>query len=245
MKFAEPLISGRLVKRYKRFLADVVLDDGTLVTAHCMNSGSMMGLCAPESRVWLSHAVNPAAKLRYKWEIVEADGALVGINTAHPNRLAADAIAAGAIAELQGYRVIRREVKYGINSRIDLLLEDHEAGLPSAYVEVKNVTLRRDGAAHFPDAVTARGTKHLAELAEMARAGYRAIMFYIVQRDDCSHFALAGDIDPAYREAFLRATVSGVEAIAYHCAVSHDEIRIAAPIAIEITKQHAAEEEMS
>lgn len=245
MKFVQPLISGRLVKRYKRFLADVLLDDGTLVTAHCMNSGSMMGLCAPESRVWLSPAANPAAKLRYKWEIVEADGALVGINTAHPNRLAADAIAHGLIPELQGYSVIRREVKYGANSRIDLLLEDHEDGLPSAYVEVKNVTLRRDGAAHFPDAVTARGTKHLAELAEMTRAGYRAIMFYIVQRGDCSHFALAGDIDPAYRAAFLRATGAGVEVIAYHCAVSDEEICIVAPIAIEVMKQHAAEEEMS
>lgn len=242
MNFTAPLVSGRLIKRYKRFMADVMLDDGTVVTAHCMNSGSMMGLAAPDSRVWLSPIDNPKAKLRYRWEIVEAEGSLVGINTGHPNRIAANAIADGRVPELAGYETIRREVKYGSNSRIDLLLEDHEAGLPPAYVEVKNVTLKRgngDGklaAAEFPDAVTARGAKHLRELAEMVRQGYRAVMLYIAQRADCTHFSLAGDIDPAYETAFREARAAGVEMLAYHCAVSEAAIRLAGPLPIQMAE---------
>lgn len=234
MKFIYPLITGRLIKRYKRFLADVELDDGEICTAHCMNSGSMRGLAAPGNRVWLSHVTNPKAKLRYKWELVEVDGALVGINTAHPNTLGAEAINAGLIPELQGYRTIRREVKYGVNSRIDLLLEDHEGNLPPAHIEIKSVTLKRGMAAEFPDAVTARGTKHLNELADVVRNGGRAVMFYIAQRADCTHFSLAGDIDPSYAVAFRAALEAGVEAIAYSCVLTPEEIRVAAPLELKL-----------
>ncbi len=234
MKFESTLIPGRLVKRYKRFLADVELENGALITAHCMNSGSMMGLAAPGSRVWLSPATNPDAKLRYKWEIVEIDGTLVGINTGHPNKIAAAAIAGGDIPELSGYATIRREVKYGTNSRIDLLLEDDNGKRPPAYVEIKNVTLKRGLGAEFPDAVTERGAKHLRELAEIVKSGGRAVMFYIAQRNDCPHFSLAEDIDKRYAEAFRAARDSGVEAIAYSCDVSPQEIRIAKAMPIQI-----------
>lgn len=243
MNFATPLISGRLIKRYKRFMADVLLDDGAVVTAHCMNSGSMMGLAAPDYRVWLSPVENPEAKLRYRWEMVEVEGSLVGINTAHPNRIAAIAIAEGRVPELAGYRSIRREVKYGSNSRIDLLLEDHEQGLPPAYVEVKNVTLKRGDAAEFPDAVTARGAKHLRELAEMVSQGFRAVMLYIAQRADCTHFSLAGDIDPAYEAAFRAAQAAGVEMLAYDCALSPEGIRLANPLPIRLVEASMRDKE--
>lgn len=234
MKFDYPLIPGHLVKRYKRFLADVTLADGTIVTAHCMNSGSMLGLTAPGSPVWLSPATNPANKLRYKWELVESDGTLVGINTGHPNKLAAEAIAAGAIPELAGYDAIRREVKYGTNSRIDLLLEASREGRPPAHVEIKNVTLKRGAAAEFPDAVTARGAKHLHEMAEVVKNGGRAVMFYIAQRADCTHFCLAEDIDPRYAQAFRAAREAGVEAIAYACDVDLTAIRVARPLSLGV-----------
>ncbi|MDA5193453.1 DNA/RNA nuclease SfsA [Govanella unica] len=234
MKFDHPLLPGRLVKRYKRFLADVSLPDGQIVTAHCMNSGSMLGLATPGSPVWLSPSTNPANKLKYKWELVEIDGALVGINTGHPNKLGAEAITEGLIPELGGYATIRREVKYGTNSRIDLLLEGHQNGLPPAHVEIKSVTLKRGPEAEFPDAVTERGTKHLREMAEIVKNGGRAIMFYIAQRADCTHFCLAEDIDPRYAQAFRAARDAGVEAIAYACDLSPTEIRVARPLALNI-----------
>jgi sugar fermentation stimulation protein A len=240
MQFPDPLLRGTLVKRYKRFLADVTLDDaapdsgpGGLITAHCANPGSMLGLNAPGSEVWLSPARNPERKLRYSWELVRVDGGLVGINTAHPNKLVEEAIDAGVIGELGGYDTVRREVRYGENSRIDLLL--HGAGRPDCYVEVKNVTLKRDRAgktAEFPDSVTKRGAKHLVELSGMVAAGHRAVMVYVIQREDCSHFSLAGDIDPAYGAAFAAARAAGVEAIAYACNISVDGIHIAAPLPI-------------
>ncbi|NNE84434.1 MAG: DNA/RNA nuclease SfsA [Alphaproteobacteria bacterium] len=244
MQFPDPLLRGTLVKRYKRFLADVTLADATLdsapdglITAHCANPGSMLGLNAPGSEVWLSPARNPDRKLRYSWELVRVDGGLVSINTAHPNKLVEEAINAGTIGELGGYDTIRREVRYGKNSRIDLLLEG--AGRPDCYVEVKNVTLKRDtagdqagGVAEFPDSVTKRGAKHLAELSDMVAAGHRAVMVYVIQREDCSHFSLADDIDPAYGAAFAAARAAGVEAIAYACNISVDGIHIAAPLPI-------------
>ncbi|RMF10831.1 MAG: DNA/RNA nuclease SfsA [Alphaproteobacteria bacterium] len=233
MKFEYPLTEGRLIRRYKRFLADVELENGEMVTAHCMNSGSMMGLKEPGSRVWLSPATNPEAKLKWKWELVEAGDALVGINTGHPNKLAEEAIESGRIPALAGYQTIRREVKYGENSRIDLLLEDHDDASP-AYVEVKNVTLKRKGAAEFPDAVTSRGAKHLRELARVAEAGKRAVMLYVAQRGDCTHFTIAGDIDPGYAEALELARAAGVELLAFACAMSTEEIRIEAPLEIRI-----------
>lgn len=227
MRFPDPLIRGRLQRRYKRFLADIRLDDGgEVVVAHCANPGSMMGLAEPDSRVWLSPSRNPARKLKYSWELVEvpdaAGGALVGINTGRANALVAEGLEAGRVPELAGYARRRAEVRYGTNSRVDFLLEAPEqAGRPSCYVEVKSVTLkRRAGLAEFPDAVTARGSKHLAELAEMVRQGRRAVLLFLVQRGDCTAVAPAADIDPAYAEALNQALSVGVEVLCYKCNLS-------------------------
>lgn len=223
MRFASPLVPGRLVKRYKRFLADVILDSGEEVTAHCANPGSMLGLREPGARVYLSVSDNPARKLKYSWEIVEADGALVGINTAHPNGLVEEALRAGLIEELAGFTGLRREVKYGRNSRIDILLEGSD-GRP-VYVEVKNVHLMRQaGLAEFPDSVTARGAKHLVEMGDMVADGARAAMVYLVQRPDCDRLSFAGDLDPAYAAAFAAAKARGVEAYAIGCRITPEEI---------------------
>lgn len=226
------LVSGRLIKRYKRFLADVTLDTGEVVTAHCANSGSMMGLKDEGARVWLSVSDNPKRKLKYSWELVEANGVLVGVNTGYPNAIVEEAILDGTISELSGYETLRREVKYGKNSRIDILLEDDAR--PKAYVEVKNVTLMREpGLAEFPDAVTARGAKHLSELADMVDEGHRAVMVYLVQYPSSGRFRLSRDIDPAYGEAFDAARKRGVEALAYLCDISQDEIKPVRAIPIE------------
>ncbi|MDR6773971.1 sugar fermentation stimulation protein A [Azospirillum sp. BE72] len=237
MRFPTPLLQGRLIRRYKRFLADVLLD-GAEVTAHVPNSGSMIGLNIPGSAVWLSRSDNPNRKLAYTLELVEAAApwgeGLVGVNTGHPNALVAAAIAAGTIRELAGYDRLRREVKYGRNSRIDVLLEDDPAkpgARPPAYVEVKNVHLRRpDGphgdAAEFPDCVTARGAKHLEEMAAMVAQGCRAVMLYLVQRGDCTHFRTAADLDPAYHDGLRRALDSGVEALCWSCAITPESIEL-------------------
>lgn len=234
MKFPAPLVSGRLVKRYKRFLADVLLDeDGSLVTAHCANPGSMLGLKEAGAPVWLSQSDNPKRKLKYSWEVIEADGALVGINTAHPNGLVEEALQAGRIPELAGYSSLKREVKYGKNSRIDILLEGE--GGEKTYVEVKNAHLmRQPGLAEFPDSVTARGAKHLVELAEMVAAGHRAAMVFLVQRPDCDSFSLAADIDPTYAAAFEASRTAGVEAYAIGCDVRLDGIDAVRPVTIRI-----------
>lgn len=230
MKFESPLIEGRLIKRYKRFLADIELQNGDTITAHCANPGSMMGLLPENAPVWLSPNTNPKAKLPYRWEMVEVEGTLVGINTAHPNRIVENAIADQKIAELRGYQSMRREVKYGVNSRIDLLLEDPG----SCYVEVKNVTLKRGSSAQFPDGVTARGAKHLRELSEMVADGHRAVMVFLVQRSDCEYLSLAEDIDPAYAKAMADAKAAGVEVLAYWCTLSPQEIELTAPLPLKI-----------
>lgn len=235
MRFSAPLIPATLVRRYKRFLADVVLPSGETVTVHCANPGSMIGLNAAGARVWLSKSDNPKRKLAHSWELIEVDfggGAeLVGINTAHPNALAAEAIAGGAITELAGYASLRREVKYGRNSRVDVLLE--APARPRCYVEIKNVHLMRlPGLAEFPDAVTKRGAKHLGELADMVATGARAVMLFLIQIPSARRFALARDIDLAYGRAFDAARSRGVEAIAYRCAISHDGIEVIEPVAI-------------
>ena len=235
IRFPAPLIPATLVKRYKRFLADVVLESGETLTAHVANPGGMIGLAAPGSRVWLSKSDNPSRKLPYSWELVEVDFGggreLVGVNTGHPNPLVGAALAAGAIPELAGYDSIRREVKYGKNSRVDFLLES--AKRPPCYVEIKNVHLMRTkDLAEFPDAKTERGAKHLEELGDMVEAGARAVMLYLIQIGSAQSFKLARDIDPKYGTAFDRARGRGVEAIAWRCRIARESIAIDAPVPI-------------
>ncbi len=224
MQFPDPLIRGRLIKRYKRFLSDHEIDGGEVVVAHCANPGAMLGLVEPGSEVWLSPSRNPARKLKFSWELLRVDGSLVGINTAHPNGIVAEAIEDGKIPELAGYGPLRREVKYGKNSRIDILLEAPDRA--PCYVEIKNVHLKRNGRAEFPDSVTARGAKHLVEMSDMVAGGARAVMVYVVQREDCQGFAIAGDIDPTYAETLVGARAAGVEAICYSCKLTTESITL-------------------
>jgi sugar fermentation stimulation protein A len=234
MKFATPLLRGRLIKRYKRFLADVVLDTGETITASCPNTGSMMGLSSPGLAVYVSESDSATRKYRHTLELVEVASpttgtkvktVLVGINTSLPNRIVTDAIGADRIDTLSGYATLRGEVKYGVNSRIDILLDDPAKG--QCYVEIKNVhLLRTPRVAEFPDSVTTRGAKHLDELAAMVKAGHRAVMVYLIQRPDAERFSLARDIDAAYATAFERARAAGVEAIAVRCAITPREIKV-------------------
>jgi sugar fermentation stimulation protein A len=223
MHFSDPLVEGRLIKRYKRFLADVELVSGEVITAHTANTGSMLGCAAPGSRVWLSLSDNPKRKCPYTWELVEASGnVLVGINTQLSNGLVREAIETGAVVELTGYDTIRGEVRYGQEkSRIDLLLEGKAA---PCYVEVKNVTLAEGGLGYFPDAVTVRGTKHLRELMHVVQEGGRAVIFFCVQREDVEEFRPADHIDPVYGETLREALDSGVEALAYGACLSPQTI---------------------
>ncbi len=232
MRFPDPLLPGRLIRRYKRFLCDIELECGDVVVAHCANPGSMLGLKESGARVYLSPARNPARKLRYSWELIEVEGDLVGINTSHPNAIVEEAINAGAVSELTGYDQLSREVRYGRNSRIDILLASD--GRPPCYVEVKNVHLmRHPGIAEFPDSVTARGAKHLTELSDIVRGGGRAVMFFLVQRGDCTAFKIAADIDPAYDQAFREARAEGVEVLCYDCAISTEAIELRGPITLD------------
>lgn len=226
MNFPSPLAHGRLVSRYKRFFADVALDDGTAVTAHCPNPGAMLGLNAPGLGVWLSTSDDPRRKLAHTLELVEADGALVGVNTMLPNRLVAEALAADAIPELAGYAVHRREVKYGENSRVDFLLS-HPDRTP-CWLEVKNCHMRRTGTlAEFPDCVAARSTKHLRELAGRVRTGERAVALFVIQRTDCDAFSACAELDPAFAAALEAVIDEGVEALCYACDMSPAGVSIA------------------
>lgn len=228
-----PLTEGRLIRRYQRFLADVELGDGRVVTAHCPNTGSMLGCKTPGSRVWLSASDNPKRKLAWTWELVETgvadgaarDGVLVGLHTGRSNGLVREAIEAGRIAGLMGYPRIRPEVRYGQNSRIDLLLEGE--GLPPCYVEVKNVTAAvAGGVGYFPDAVTVRGAKHLDEMAAMVAAGARALLVFCVQREDVEQVAPAEHIDPVYARTLRQAMAAGVEVVALGASICPARIRL-------------------
>ena len=226
MQFPSPLARGVLVSRYKRFFADVVLDDGRAITAHCPNPGAMLGLNTPGLPAWVSRSDDPKRKLAHTLELVEADGGLVGINTMHPNRLVAEALAADHFPELTGYDSHRREVRYGENSRVDFLLE--APGRPRCWLEIKNCHLRRSGTlAEFPDCVAARSLKHLKELTAMVAAGQRAVMLFVIQRTDCAAFAACGELDPAYARGLTEAAASGVEVLAYACEISPQAVRIA------------------
>jgi sugar fermentation stimulation protein A len=236
MKLPHGLVPATLIRRYKRFLADVELADGRLITAHVANPGAMTGLQAPGARVWLSLSSSKTRKLPYSWELVEADFGsgpeLVGVNTIHPNAIVAEALAAGTIAELTGYASVRREVKYGAGSRLDFLLE-HPDRAP-CYLEVKNVhMMRRTGLAEFPDSVTARGARHLRELAAMVAGGARAVLLFVVQIGSSERVAVARDIDPAYGRAFDLARAAGVEVLAHTCRIDHDGIMLSEKVPLD------------
>jgi sugar fermentation stimulation protein A len=226
MDFPSPLACGRLVQRYKRFFADVVLDDGTELTAHCPNPGAMLGVNTPGLRVWLSKSDDPKRKLAHTLELVEtAEGALTGVNTLHPNRIVAEALAAGAIPELAGYATVRREVKYGEASRVDFLLTGE--GRPACWLEIKNCHLSRGGGlAEFPDCVAARSSRHLRELAAMVRGGERAVALFVVQRMDCDRFAPCADLDPVFARTLGEAAAEGVEVLVYGCDVDERAVRL-------------------
>ncbi|MGF1554437.1 MAG: DNA/RNA nuclease SfsA [Paracoccaceae bacterium] len=236
MQFATPLVRGTLIRRYKRFLADVVLDDGREVTAHVANTGALMGLCTPGIEVWLEPSADPRRKLAWSWRLVRLDRpgrapAWSGVDTSVPNRLVGSALAEGRVPGLEAYTEVRPETRYGRASRIDFLCRG--PGLPDAYVEVKNVHLERTpGLAEFPDCVTTRGAKHLGELAAMVAEGHRAVMVYVIQRDDCDRLAMAADLDPGYARAYLAARRAGVEAVALACRLSPEGIALDRPVPI-------------
>ncbi|MBX9930725.1 MAG: DNA/RNA nuclease SfsA [Methylobacterium sp.] len=235
MRLPDTMIEGRLVRRYKRFLVDIILTDGSEVTAHCANPGAMLGLVAPGSRVLLSASTNPARKLGFSWELVEADlpggPQWVGINTMRPNALVAEAFQAGLLAPLSGYERLRPEVRYAAASRVDFLAEGN--GLGPCHVEVKNCHLmRRPGLAEFPDCVAARSARHMDDLAQVVVEGGQAVVIIVVQMQ-ADRFDVARDLDPAFDRAFQRAREAGVEVHAYRCDVSPESIVVAEEIPVE------------
>lgn len=235
MRFGPPLIPAMLVRRYKRFLADVIFDTGEMTTVHVPNPGAMTGLDKPYSRVWLSDSQNPLRSLRYTWELIETDCGsgpeIVGVNTVQPNLLVSEALQAGMFPQLRDYPTVRREVKYGINSRADFVLEAPQR--PRCYLEVKNVHLMRTPRlAEFPDCVTTRGAKHLDELAAMVGQGARAVLLFVIQIPSTESFAVASDIDRAYAAGYARARANGVEVLAWRCKINVEGIDIAAPVPV-------------
>lgn len=234
MRFPTPLVPARLIRRYKRFLADVVLEgDGREVTVHCPNPGAMLGLAEPGLRVWVEPNDDPRKKLKYGWRLAELeDGHLAGIDTSVPNRVVREALEARRIPGLGAYDAVRPEVRYGRQSRVDFLLSGD--GCPDTYVEVKNVHLRRvSDLAEFPDCVTARGARHLDELADMVADGHRAVMLYLVQRTDCARLRLARDLDPGYGAAFDRARASGVEMLCHGSVITTDGVSLGPALCVE------------
>ncbi len=223
MFFIHKLFPAKLIRRYKRFLADVKREDQHIFTVSVPNTGSMLGLTTPNSNIWLSYHNNPKRRYAYQLEIVEANNTLVGINTTLPNKLALEAIQNNLLPELNGYKTILKEQRYGIQSRIDFLLRDDI--LPDCYLEIKNVHfIRQKGLAEFPDTETKRGTRHLEELTKIVQQGKRAVMLYIIQREDCSAFTICRDLDPTYGRKFDLALESGVEFYAIKCQVSVEGI---------------------
>ena len=222
------LVRGTLIKRYKRFLADVELDNGQLVTAHCPNTGSMTGCSEPGSPVYLTYHDDPKRKLNYTWQLIQMPGSLVGVNTMIPNRLVELSIRAGVVPEFQSARNVRREVSIGNRSRIDLQLIN--AGGRTCYIEIKNCSLVENGVAKFPDAVTARGVKHIKELERLCAQGNHSVMFYFIQRMDARSFQPADHIDPDYGAALTRATKNGVQVMAYDVHVDLNGIRLRRPV---------------
>ena len=222
MEFESKLIKGILVERYKRFMADVILDNNQRITAHCPNTGAMLGLSTPGLEVWVSRAKNAKRKLSYTLELVNDGTGLVGVNTHSANKIVYEAINNNKIVSLRGYKEIKREVVSGESSRIDIVLES--PNLQSCFVEVKSVTMCNKNLALFPDSVTARGAKHLRELSNQVQIGNRAVIFYLVQRDICDAFEVAGDIDAQYEEELTSAFKVGVEVLCYRCKISTEEI---------------------
>lgn len=228
MEFATPLIPAHLIRRYKRFLADVRLADGTDVVAHCPNPGSMQGMADEGIKIWLEPNDDPRKKLNYGWRLIEQDdGHFIGVDTSVPNRVIGPALINHQIAGLPPYATVRPEVRYAEKSRIDFLL----SGAVDTYVEVKSVTLSRTtGLAEFPDSVTARGAKHLDALCQMVAEGHRAVMVYLVQRTDCAALTLASDIDAHYAAAFARAMQAGVQVLAYDCVIDQSGVKLGQPV---------------
>lgn len=220
MEFEPCLVKAKLIRRYKRFLFDAEMENGEQITGSCPNTGSMRGLTAPDSTIWMcDHGTGGTRKYQYSFELIEADNTIVGINTGRPNKLVEQAIHDGLISDLNEYETLQREQKYGKNSRIDILLTDPTR--KTTYVEVKNVHFTRQaGLAEFPDSKTARGAKHLYELVDMIKLGHRAIMVYLIQRNDCQSLKICGDLDPVYAEAFALAMENGVEAYALQCNIT-------------------------
>lgn len=227
------LIEGVLIKRYKRFLADVMLNDGTMVTAHCPNSGSMRGCCEPGRPVYLSQSDNPKRKLKYTWELMEMPHTLIGINTLIPNKLVMASIAHGLVPELSGYSQFKPEIKTSDHTRLDILLTRDNG--EKCYVEVKNCTLVEEGVARFPDAVTTRGQKHLDELEWLATKGHRAVLFFLIQRMDAISFKPAADIDPVYADSLARVAENGVEVIARSAVMTRERISMGKPLPVVLS----------
>jgi len=237
MRFPAAPLEARLVRRYKRFFAEVELASGERLVAHCPNTGSLLGCLAPGSAVWLRDSGKPERKLRFTWQAVRVGEAWVNVDTALPNRVVAEAAERARVPELGAYARVRREVPYGTRSRIDLLLEDDARG--TCHVEIKSTTLVDGTAALFPDAVTERGTKHLGELARLARKGRRAVQFFFVNRGDVESFRPADAIDPEYGRALRRAVAAGVELVAYSTRVEARRLELGTPLPIDLAQQSA------
>ena len=230
MKFQSPLESATLIKRYKRFLADVRLENNDVITVHCANTGSMMGLSDPNQKIWIENSKNPNRKLKFSWKLNELQSnSFVIVDTGMANKIVKEALKSNIIEELSGYSDLFSEVSYGINSRIDFLLEFEDK--PKCYVEVKSVTLSRENyLAEFPDSVTSRGAKHLIELAQVAKSGCRAVMVFLVCRNDCKFYTIADDLDPFYAKCFRKAVKAGVEVLCYDTIITNENVQIGRPL---------------